>query len=96
MRIRAMTFNIRFDTPQDEAAGNRWADRVKSVIETVRRCAPDVVGFQEALRSQLSDLTAALPEYRAVGKPREAGDVGEYVPLFFDRERFDALDFGDF
>lgn len=96
MRIRAMTFNIRFDTPEDEPGGNRWASRVKSVVETVRRCAPDVVGFQEALRSQLSDLTSALSEYRAVGRPREAGEVGEYVPLFFNRERFDALDYGDF
>jgi endonuclease/exonuclease/phosphatase family metal-dependent hydrolase len=96
MRIRVMTFNIRFDTPQDEASGNRWPARVESVVETVRRCAPDVVGFQEALRSQLSDLTEALPEYRAVGKPREAGDVGEYVPLFFDRDRFAAPGYGDF
>jgi endonuclease/exonuclease/phosphatase family metal-dependent hydrolase len=96
MRIRVMTFNIRFDTPQDEASGNRWPARVESVVETVRRCAPDVEGFQEALRSQLSGLTEALPEYRAVGKPREAGDVGEYVPLFFDRDRFAAPGYGDF
>ncbi|MPZ72706.1 MAG: endonuclease [Nitriliruptorales bacterium] len=96
MRIRVMTFNIRFDTVMDEPSGNRWADRVDSVVETVRRWRPDIVGFQEALRSQLQDLTAALPRHRAVGRPREAGDVGEYVPLFFDQERFFAQDYGDF
>jgi endonuclease/exonuclease/phosphatase family metal-dependent hydrolase len=91
-----MTFNIRFDTPIDAALGNRWADRRTSVIETVRRFDPDVIGFQEALRSQLDDLTGAFPAYEAVGQPRESGDLGEYVPLFFRRDRFEADGSGDF
>ncbi|HEX2031363.1 MAG TPA: endonuclease/exonuclease/phosphatase family protein [Actinomycetota bacterium] len=94
--IRFMTFNVRFDTPLDAPGGNRWADRLDSVVETIRREAPDVLGVQEALRTQLGDLTSAFPDYRAVGKPREAGDVGEYVPVFFDLGRFDAEDHGDF
>jgi endonuclease/exonuclease/phosphatase family metal-dependent hydrolase len=91
-----MTFNIRFDTPRDAAEGNRWADRRDSLIETVRREAPDVVGFQEALASQLADLVQALPDYRSVGKPREAGEVGEYVPVFFSTGRFVLEGSGDF
>lgn len=94
--IRFMTFNIRFDAPADAAVGNAWADRVESVIATVRRFEPDVVGFQEALRSQLDDLVAAFPDYRSLGKPRAAGITGEYVPLFFDGRRFDAERYGDF
>jgi endonuclease/exonuclease/phosphatase family metal-dependent hydrolase len=96
MQLRAMTFNIRFDNPEDEASGNRWPSRVESVVATVRRHTPDVVGFQEARRSQLEDLCRSLPEYRALGKPREAGEVGEYVPLLFDERRFDAVQYGDF
>lgn len=91
-----MTFNIRFDTPLDAAAGNRWKDRIGSVIETVRSFAPDVLGVQEALRRQLDDLVSAFPDYRAVGKPRETGEVGEYVPVFFDHRRFDGEEYGDF
>ncbi len=91
-----MSFNIRFDALIDAPAGNRWEHRAKSVIETVQRFSPDVVGFQEALRSQLDDLIEAFPDYQAVGRPREAGEVGEYVPLFFDRRRFDAEEAGDF
>lgn len=94
--IRLMTFNIRFDSPLDAPLGNRWPDRVESVIETVRRFAPDVVGFQEALHAQLDDLIAAFPEYHGVGKPREVGATGEYVPVFFDRRRFEAEQHGDF
>jgi endonuclease/exonuclease/phosphatase family metal-dependent hydrolase len=91
-----MTFNIRFDTELDGPAGNRWHDRVASVAATLHRWAPDVVGFQEALKHQLVDLSAALPGHQGVGKPRQAGEVGEYVPLFFSTERFDAEASGDF
>jgi endonuclease/exonuclease/phosphatase family metal-dependent hydrolase len=94
--VRFMTFNIRFDAPVDAPSNNDWSHRLESVVETVRRFDPDVVGFQEALRSQLDDLIDAFPELRAVGKPREAGDVGEYVPIFFRRRRFEAEQHGDF
>ncbi len=94
--IRFMTFNVRFDTIKDAAAGNRWSDRVDSVAETLRRCRPDVVGLQEALRTQLHDLTDMLPGYRGVGKPREIGPTAEYVPVFFDVRRFELEEYGDF
>jgi endonuclease/exonuclease/phosphatase family metal-dependent hydrolase len=91
-----MSFNVRFDTLLDAPTGNRWEDRAESVIETVRRYGPDVIGFQEALRTQLDDLVAAFPDYRSVGKPRETGDVGEYVPIFIQHPRLEAEVYGDF
>ena len=94
--IRFMSFNIRFDTVIDEAAGNRWPDRFASVVATIRNTAPDVIGIQEALRGQVDDLTVALPDYRGLGKPREIGDTAEYVPLFFRTQRFEVLEHGDF
>lgn len=94
--IRFMTFNVRFDNLKDAAGGNRWSDRIDSVLQTLRRVKPDVVGFQEALRSQLDDLVAALPEHRGLGKPREIGDTAEYVPLFFSTSRFELDEYGDF
>jgi endonuclease/exonuclease/phosphatase family metal-dependent hydrolase len=94
--IKVMSFNIRFDTVADTAMGNDWAARVDSVIETVERFDPDIVGFQEVLHSQLYDLVAALPDHDVVGRPREAGPGGEHVPIFFDRDRFDGAGSGDF
>lgn len=94
--VRVMTFNIRFDTVMDEPAGNRWKDRAASVVETVRSFGPDVVGFQEALRSQLADLTASFPDYKGFGKPRDVGDTAEYVPVFVRADRFDIQESGDF
>lgn len=94
--LRFMSFNIRFDTLADAATKNRWEHRAESVVETVQRFSPHVVGFQEALRPQLEDLIAAFPDYHVVGKPREAGEVGEYVPVFFHKEWLEAEDSGDF
>jgi len=94
--LRLMSFNIRFDNPLDAEIGHGWADRLESVIETVEREAPQVVGFQEAIASQMADLTAVLPAYRSVGKPRQAGEFGEHVPIFFSSERFVLESSGDF
>lgn len=94
--IRFMTFNIRFDTPADADEGNGWGDRRTSVIETIRRFDPDVVGVQEALPGQLADLQEAFLDYTIVGEPREAGDVGEYVPILSRRDRFEMEQHGDF
>ncbi len=94
--IRFMTFNVRFDTELDAAAGNRWVDRRDSVVGTIKREDPDVVGFQEALKSQLATLTAALDGYRGIGKPRDVGATAEYVPLFFRAHRFELEEYGDF
>ncbi len=91
-----MTFNIRFDTPADAEAGNGWADRRTSVIETIRRFDPDMVGLQEALPGQLVDLENPFADYILVGEPREAGDLGEYVPLLLRSERFALEQHGDF
>jgi endonuclease/exonuclease/phosphatase family metal-dependent hydrolase len=94
--IRFMTFNIRFDTILDAESGNRWAARAASVVELLHSQRPDVVGFQEALKPQLADLTVALPHHRGVGRPRDVGDTAEYVPLFFDARRFELEEHGDF
>jgi len=94
--IRFMTFNIRCDTMLDAAAGNRWSSRVDSVAELLHTERPDVVGFQEVLKSQLADLTRALPDHRGVGRPRDVGDTAEYVPVFYDARRFDLEEHGDF
>jgi endonuclease/exonuclease/phosphatase family metal-dependent hydrolase len=91
-----MTFNIRLDTPLDAPGGNRWGDRRESVVETVLSARAELLGIQEALPLQRSDLVEALPSYAWVGSGREAGGHGEAVPIFFDRRRFSLEAHGDF
>lgn len=57
---------------------------------TIDALAPDVLAVQEALASQMNDLSAALPDFEAVGVGRDDGKrQGEFCGLFFRRERFE-------
>ena len=85
---RVMTFNIRYGTAND--GDNAWPQRRDLVFRVIREFRPHVLGLQEALRSQLDDLGAALPGYREVGVGRDDGrQRGEYAAIFYDATRFE-------
>jgi endonuclease/exonuclease/phosphatase family metal-dependent hydrolase len=93
--LRLMSFNIRYANPAD--GENRWEKRREIVYDLLRTQRPDVIGMQEALHSQITDLKAALPEYEVVGVGRDDGKTaGEYSPLLFRRDRFRAVEKGTF
>jgi len=85
--IRVMTFNIRFGTAPD--GENAWPHRRDLLIKVIREADPDLLGLQEALRSQLDQLVDELPQYVPVGVGREADGQGEYSAILFRRGRFD-------
>jgi endonuclease/exonuclease/phosphatase family metal-dependent hydrolase len=95
MQLRVMTFNIRFDSP-DDAPDNTWAKRRDAAIAVVRTHRPDVVGMQEAMGHQVEDVRAGLVEYEFFGRPRDLSVHAEYVPLLWSRERFEAEQTGVF
>lgn len=86
---RLMSYNIRYDTPADGV--NAWPQRKAAVAELLRQHAPDIFGIQEALPHQVSELSAALPDYGWLGVGRDAGDGGEGVPVFYRKDRFTLL-----
>ncbi len=90
-----MSFNIRYAAAND--GENNWDKRKDLTCDVVRRQGPDLVGLQEALRSQIDDLRAALPEYGEVGVAREDGQTkGEYSAILYRKDRFDVDDSGTF
>lgn len=93
--LNVMTFNMRYDNPDDES--NNWRFRRERVAEVITSHAVDVFGAQELLVNQRNDLAALLPDYEYVGVGREDGaDAGEFNPVFFRRDRFTLLDSGTF
>ena len=57
----------------------------------------EIFGAQEVFRSQLDDLSAALPEYGWTGVGRDDGaEGGEYCVVFYKRSRFKLLSEGHF
>jgi endonuclease/exonuclease/phosphatase family metal-dependent hydrolase len=87
VRLKVMTFNIRYDNPADGIYS--WKSRKKMVFKVIHAESPSVLGFQEVLKNQLSDLKKALPGYRVAGVGRDDGkSKGEYSPVLFDNKRF--------
>ncbi len=90
-----MTFNIRYGTADDKE--NNWVNRREMACDVLRRHSPDIVGLQEALRFQIDDMRAALPEYAELGCGRDDGKTkGEYSAILYRKDRLDVNDGGTF
>ena len=85
-----MSFNLRFEG--GDKAPNDWDRRLPLVIEQIESEAPDLIGTQEGLHSQLVDLERELEGYRWVGVGREGGRRGEYMAIFYATGRFELLE----
>ena len=93
--IEVMTFNIRYDNPDDGMFA--WESRKEMVFWLIEKYNPDILGIQEALKEQMDELDGALNGYRWSGAGRDDGECkGEYVPLFYNKDRFMLSDEGHF
>jgi endonuclease/exonuclease/phosphatase family metal-dependent hydrolase len=89
--INVMTFNIRYDNPRDSQ--NAWPNRKDLVASQVLFHEVDVLGVQEALHHQLTELQQRLLKYKWFGVARDDGkEKGEYSPIFYDSTRFQLLE----
>lgn len=87
--VQLMSYNIRYDTPADGI--NSWPNRKGAVVALLRRQMPDILGVQEALPGQISDMAEAMPEYAWFGLGRDADGGGEGTPLLYRKDRFTLL-----
>lgn len=86
--IRAMTFNVRYDTDAD--GGRAWDHRKEMVASVVRFHRPDVIGLQEPLSHQYDYLREELPDLAWEGVGRDDGDAeGEFGPIGYRKTRFE-------
>ena len=91
----AMTFNVRYATAKDGI--NQWENRKKDVLNLLKNYSPDIVGFQEMLKSQLEFIDENLNEYNYVGVAREDGkSEGEFSPIFFNTKKYKIIENGTF
>ena len=91
--LRVMTFNLRYASATPP---NAWPLRRPVMKATVLSQAPDVFGTQEGLFGQLKDLAADLPAYDWIGLGRDGGSRGEFMAVFYKRERFEPMAFDHF
>ncbi|HYC72050.1 MAG TPA: endonuclease/exonuclease/phosphatase family protein [Opitutaceae bacterium] len=93
LELRVMTYNVRYASPRPP---NAWPERRPAMRALIAREDPDVIGTQEGLYGQLRDLAADLPAYDWIGLGREGGSRGEFMAVFYRRDRFEPVAFDHF
>ncbi|MCF2494904.1 endonuclease/exonuclease/phosphatase family protein [Dyadobacter chenhuakuii] len=92
--INVASYNLRYNTANDGV--NAWPNRKENVKGLIRFHEFDIFGVQEALIGQLKDV-AELTEFIFYGKGRDDGkEGGEHSAIFYKKDRFKALQSGDF
>ena len=84
--LTVMSYNIRLDVASDSA--NAWPYRREFLVSQVLFHAPDILGTQEVLPSQLEYLDRHLTPYAYLGEGREGDGQGEYSALFYNRHKY--------
>lgn len=88
-----MTYNLRYASTQP---GEAWSDRRPLVRDCIRELMPDLIGTQEGVYHQLKDVAADLPEYGWIGLGRDGGSRGEFMAIYYKRDRFDPVEYDHF
>lgn len=84
--MKCMTLNLRRDKGDDGA--NNFCHRLPLVLDAILEERPDVLALQEILPGTRHTLEEALPQYRFVGRGREADGTGEGVYIAYLHDAF--------
>lgn len=95
--IRWATFNIRCISKDDYKIDCGWDQRKERVVKYLLDNQIDICGMQEVTAEQFDYLRANLKKYDCVGVGRTDGKrKGEATPVFFRKDKYKALDKGNF
>lgn len=88
-----MTYNLRYASAK---GANSWPDRRPVMKACLDQVAPDLIGTQEGVYSQLKDIAADQPNHQWIGLGRDGGSRGEFMAIFYRRDRFEPLEYDHF
>jgi len=91
--LTVMTFNLRYASDRPP---NAWPQRRPVMAGCIRQMSPDLIGTQEGLYQQLKDLHSDLPAYEWIGLGRDGGSRGEFMAIFYRKDRFEPREFDHF
>jgi endonuclease/exonuclease/phosphatase family metal-dependent hydrolase len=94
LSLNVMSFNIRRGTAKD--GKNHWRFRRNRVSELLNHYRPDVLGLQEAMDFQISELHTMLPGYEMVGIENWGAREALHNAIFFNAARFVLSEQGTF
>lgn len=88
--LKVMSYNLRYASPVGQ---NSWPVRRPLVKERILAHSPDLIGTQEGVYYQLKELAADLPDYEWLGLGRDGGSRGEFMAIFYKRDRFEPIEY---
>ncbi len=95
--IRAMTFNIANGLDTEDDGENAWQFRAPLNVATMRRYAPDLIGFQQLDDGNLETYQHELPDYSyTLGVPSDELDHPSYNAIFWNANRLQLMESGGF
>lgn len=87
---KIMTYNIRYDNPND--GENQWSKRKAFLSNQIAYNEPDVFGIQEGLHHQVKYLDSTLVNYKYIGIGRDDGQTkGEYSAIFYNTKMLKVI-----
>ena len=90
-----ITYNIRYNNENDGI--NAWPNRKYQVTDLLRFHEADIIGLQEVLYDQITDVSLQLPGFDQVGVGRDDGNAaGEYSPIFYNSRKYQLKEHGWF
>jgi endonuclease/exonuclease/phosphatase family metal-dependent hydrolase len=93
--LRIMTWNIRYDNPDDGV--HAWPKRRDELLSFVAARHVDVLCIQEGLQHQVQFLKDGMTGFDVYGVGRDDGkQKGEYAAIYFRQSRFSCLAHGTF
>jgi endonuclease/exonuclease/phosphatase family metal-dependent hydrolase len=87
------TYNLRYAGDEPPNAWPLRRPALKALLDLYR---PDIIGTQEGLYPQIKDISADQPAYDWIGLGRDGGSHGEFMAIFYRRDRFDPLEYDHF
>ncbi len=94
MNLRIMSFNLRYNNPDDGRYA--WPDRINAVTALLTHHAPDVLCTQEGLHEMLETVSGAFPHYTRFGQGRMADGSDEHVAVFVNKNVLKVVNHGQF
>lgn len=94
INVKIISYNIRTMARDGE---NSWQFRKHATKNMIEKHSPDAFGLQEAMIPHMLYIDSVCPQYARVGVGRNDGkNSGEFMTIYYNKERFDLLDSGTF
>ena len=87
--VSVMGYNIKYANEND--GGNSWSKRKDFITNQIQFYEPQILGLQEAVKTQIEHFLAEVDGYHSIGVAREDGrDKGEYTAILYKTEDFEV------